>query len=314
MDVDNLKIAKDFEDKVNEWLTSTTRSGRISRNTVAIGLVILDWLAQHCPVFPKDIISDGGEIKGSRSGLPELLARYDIPRNYLKEATTRQGHQDGQKLLSLLDYGRSLCDLSSDQRKDVLAPSVQLLLDEAERWFRRQHLKVRCNRLASPLAWIQHILQQSAGRSGGLVEQHLVGAKLQRRFPNEKVQNLPGHAGDAQTGRPADFTVGTTAYHVTAAPAPALIDKCEANIDSGFHPVILVPRVKLQAAQVHAETKKLQNQITIMAIEDFVSINVIELSSGRQDDFLPILRSILDLYNQRLAEVETDLSLRIEIE
>ena len=84
------------------WLESCTRHGKISRNTVAVGIVVLDHLMRECPTQRATVISQGGEVTGARSGLGVTLERYGVPRKYLKEVTTRQGHQDGQRLFEQL--------------------------------------------------------------------------------------------------------------------------------------------------------------------------------------------------------------------
>jgi hypothetical protein len=308
------RLADSIRSAVNQWLECCRRHGRISRNTVAVGIVALDHLVRKCPLETNDVFSQGGELKGARSALGNVLERHGVDRRYLKEVTTRQSPHDAGKLLIELDYGKQLCGLEDEARHEVLRPAIELLVQVARNHLSRKHIKIGCNRQAAPAVWVHKILEEATGRSGGVVEQHLVGAKLQERFPSENVPNYPGHAGDAQTGRDGDFTIGTTAFHVTAAPGLPLIDKCKANIDRGLHPFLLVPSAKVEAASILAETARIQDQISVMAIEDFISSNVIELSEGKQDDFLEVLRRIIDTYNTRLDEVETDLSLKIELQ
>ena len=80
----------DITATIGEWLQACTRNKKISRNTIAGGLVLLDRLREKFPVSEHDLFSSGGELKGSRSGLPLVLAKYDLPEKFLKEATTRQ--------------------------------------------------------------------------------------------------------------------------------------------------------------------------------------------------------------------------------
>lgn len=85
---------------LSDWLDSCTRGNKISRNTVAIGIVVLDHLRNSTVTLREDAVSKGGEITGARSGLKNILAKYDLPGTYLKEVTTRQAHQDGQRLFN----------------------------------------------------------------------------------------------------------------------------------------------------------------------------------------------------------------------
>src|SRR4029077_13847171 len=129
-------------------------------------------------------------------------------------------------------------------------------------------------RQCSPATWIAAILNDAKGKSGGKVEQHLVGAKLERRHPDVPIPNHPGHACDMQTGRSGDFIVGTTCFHVTAAPSSAVVSKCAENTQSGLHPVLLVPREQAAKSRHLAEDKSIVNDVTIIAIEDFIAANI----------------------------------------
>ncbi|MEA2708622.1 MAG: hypothetical protein QOF78_1223, partial [Phycisphaerales bacterium] len=174
--------------------------------------------------------------------------------------------------------------------------------------------KLNLDRQYSPSAWIAALLDEARSRSGGKVEQHLVGAKLEERHPDVVVSNFSGHAADAQTGRDGDFIVGSTCYHVTAAPGSGVIRKCAANLAAGLHPVLLAPRDQVVKARNLAEDQEVASRVTIIAIEDFIALNVIEMSKGNQQVFVSVLKAIVERYNRRLGEVESDLSLKIEIQ
>lgn len=304
-------------DALNAWLeTCRGKNGAISRNTVAMGIVVLDHLRQSCPVDRSAVLSDRGEVANSRSGLRKVLAKYGMPTEviYLKEVTTRQGHQDGQRLFDMLGWGANLATLSAKKRDAYLQEGIRSLIALAMEWLGRQSLKINCDRQLSPASWIESILKQAKGRSGGKVEQHLIGAKLATRHPDVEVSNHAGHAGDAQTGRSGDFSIGSTCYHVTAHPGRDVIQKCAANIRAGLHPLLLVPRNQVDRARVLAEEEGMVERFTIVSIEEFVAINIIELAVGDQTVFLGKLRQIIGTYNARLEQVETDLSLKIELQ
>src|SRR6266700_815825 len=86
-------------DVLGAWIEACTRGGKVARNTIAIGIVVLHHLRESCPVERKNVISKGGEIRGARSGLAGILEKYRVPVSFLHEVTTRQAHQDGQRLL-----------------------------------------------------------------------------------------------------------------------------------------------------------------------------------------------------------------------
>ncbi|MCB9135322.1 MAG: DUF4928 family protein, partial [Anaerolineales bacterium] len=151
------------------------------------------------------------------------------------------------------------------------------------------------------------------GRSGGIVEQQLVGAKLSRRFQNITIPNHPAHAGDKQTERGGDFAVAHLIYHVTAAPSRNVLQKCKENLKAGRHPILLVPREQENKVRVLAQDEGIDQELTIVSLEDFIALNIIELATEENKDFFTVLKEIVAIYNQRLSEVETDLSLQIEV-
>ncbi len=138
---------------------------------------------------------------------------------------------------------------------------------------RRKSLKLALDRKHSPSAWIGVILEGAKGRSGGVVEQHLVGAKLEKRFASIPIPNYPAHAADAQTERPSDFAVRDTVYHVTGTPGRSVIQKCAANLKQGQHPILLVPQDQVYKASALAEDEGVGAQISITSIEGFLALN-----------------------------------------
>jgi Domain of unknown function (DUF4928) len=297
---------------VQEWLDSRIRSGKISRNTIAVGIVVLDKLLENCPLT-EDIFSLGGELKGSRTGLSKLWVKYQIPEKFLKEATTRQAHQDARMLVERLDWGKPFVEEVPEIRERELIAATAILVAEAHKWLSKQPIKINCDRQLSPSLWISSILEKARGRSRGIVEQHLIGAKLQKRHPSIGISNQPSHAGDFQTKRSGDFSIDSTSYHITATDGKEAVQRCKENVESGIHPVLLVPKQFLERAKLRAENAEILARITVLSIEDFVVQNLIEMSNAQARDYFSVLQDIIIEYNRRLEEVETDMSLKIEL-
>lgn len=283
------KIRQESHQILNEWIVSCTRGGKVARNTVCVGIVVVDHLRQNCPASRDDVISPGGEVKGARSGLGNILEAYGIPRRYLKEVTTRQGHQDGQRLFEAFEWGNKLVGLSATERDGLLLELIDNLSNRASQWLRRQNLKLEVDRRQAPTAWVNLIVENAKQRSGGVVEQHLVGAKLERRYKNISIPNHPAHAGDRQTARAGDFTISQLVYHVTATPSRNVIQKCAENIKVGLLPILLVPGEQEFKAIALAQDEGIDKEIAIISIEAFVASNIIELATEENKDFFGVL-------------------------
>jgi hypothetical protein len=102
-------------------------------------------------------------------------------------------------------------------------------------------------------------------------------------------------------------------YHVTAAPGEAVIRKTEENCHAGLHPVLLVPERVKARADFLAEHLGMKDRVTILAIEDFFSINILKMSGRQNREYIDTLKRIVDEYNRRIEEAETDQSLQIDI-
>lgn len=284
-----------------------------ARNVVAAGVVVLDKLCENGALTKEDAFTARGELKGARSGLKKVLERHGIPSTYLREATGRQAATYGLTLLDKLSYGKQL-PRSVEERKDQLRGAMDVLKNEARRWLQRQPLKVNCDPRSSPLVWVDAILKKAQGRSGGLVEQHLVGAKLQERLQSKvTVPSYRGHAGDLQTKRSGDFDLGRISFHVTVNPNRDHLKKCQENLSANRIPVLLVPAAKVADARFYARDEGIQQSVTVLSLEDFIAQNIIEMSSETNKEFLETLKAIINEYNRRIED-ESDPSLTIDLQ
>ena len=307
------KRATDFVQLVHDWIKEVGND----RSTMIAGLAALDTLLEKCPVAEEDIFSKAGsgEVRKARgSSMRALLSKYGQPTNYLSDgATTRSAAPKTRRLLEIIHYGRPLTSLNATERTKMIQSMIRVIVQEIEGFFQKQRIRLALDRQDSPQSWVKNILASARAKSGGSVEQHLVGAKLQKRHPEVEVPAFPASAGDVQTGRPGDFVIGSSAYHVTTAPSLALIRKCKDNLLAGQHPVLITPRNKIGVASSHAEAEGIETRLTIIGIEDFLALNIIEMSTGEQTRFIETLRDILREYNQRVDKAETDQSLKIDM-
>ena len=84
------------------------------------------------------------------------------------------------------------------------------------------------------------------------------------------------------------------------------------NLDDGLRVFLLVPDGSLIGARQNADSH-VSGEISVESIESFVSQNIEELSDFSSGKVVENLRDLLEIYNERVGEVETDLSLQIRI-
>jgi len=128
-----------------------------------MGIVVFDHLKRNSPVSRNDVISQGGEVGGARSGLGRILESYGIPSSYLKEITTRQGHQDGQRLFEMFEWGNKFTRLTEQERDVILLELIDTLRNLANDWLKRQNLKLDLDRRQDPATWINVIVENAKG-------------------------------------------------------------------------------------------------------------------------------------------------------
>jgi hypothetical protein len=160
-----------------------------------------------------------------------------------------------------------------------------------------------------------HNLLEKARKSGkgGEVAHHLIGASLQLAFPDLQINKAAHNStADDQLGRPGDFYIGDTAFHVTVAPMIGVYEKCKHNLENGYRVYLLVPERALTGARQNAELM-VPGRIAVESIESFVGQNIEELSYFMRDKLKNGFRRLLETYNQRVDASETDKSMLVEI-
>jgi len=305
---------------VKEWYEEAT--GQDVRIGIANGgLILIEHFRRSFPLAPNDYVSKrGSQVRGlsGRTG-DEIIARF-LP------GMCSIGTEAGRTSRGTLPAVRRLADSLND-----LAPLIEpltveergRLADAMQRWivenpirayFERQKLAPPLDaRHASP-ANVTAILAAAADRNqAGPVAQHIIGAKLALRYPGLEVENYSYSTADAPTNRHGDFVVGDTVFHVTMTPSPAVIEKCERNTRDGYRPLLLVPDSKREGASQMAESMGLGSTLAVMGIETFVGQNVEEVAGFNRAELESQWRRLLEIYNERVGQAETDPSLQIEI-
>ena len=309
------KPPKEFE----EWYTSlkfVKANNGPANGSIATALVVLNRLSTDYDLDFNAHIADGGmQIRGaSGAAVGVILKSFGEERPFAKEGgrTNRGGPAEVKALLQMLKSLR-LERKSEDERNEVLYSMQSFLVDRVRDFHNRQKIKLTFNPALSTWHIVHNLISEATAEGkAGYVTQHLIGAKLQLRFPNIVVSNESGSTADMQTQRPGDFLIGHTAFHVTVAPMQPVFDKCRHNLRQGLRPFLLVPDSKLIGARQIAEQTS-EQQIAVESIESFVSQNINEICVFDKNHLTNSFKELVEIYNRRIDEVETDKSLMIEL-
>ncbi len=287
-----------------------------ANGTIATTLVLLERLKERYDLnFDVHVASGGAQIKGAGgAGVALILSKFGEIRPFAKEGgrTNRGGQGDIRPLFkSLASLNLEL--LSLDQRNDILTSFQEFLVERVRDFHNRQKLKLTFDPKLS--TWqLVHILFTDAQREGkaGYVAQHLVGAKLQLRFPDVVISNESASTADKPTNRSGDFAIGNTVFHVTISPMEGVYKKCQENLKEGLKVYLIVPDSKLAAARQLAD-EYCKNQMAVESLESFVSQNIEEMSGFAVNTLKNSILSLVNIYNARVNAAEIDKSLMIDL-
>jgi hypothetical protein len=290
------------------------------QNVVCAGLAVLEVArTASFPLSQTDYVTEKNQVRCTGGpAIRRILARYGETRTYLKEGgrTTRSTRAVADQLVARLNTVAELAALSTAELNLMLDQLQSWLVERVRDYFNRQRLEVEISLERPGPQVIEDILDAAHRRgSAGPVAQHIVGAKLSLRFEEQNVivDNYSYTTADDQLGRPGDFMIGDTVFHVTVAPMPSVIEKCRDNLRAGYRPYLLVPQARLAGARDMADTLQLKDRVAIQPIHEFVGQNIEEMGGFHRSGLKSRLRSLLERYNERVAAAETDRSLLIEI-
>ncbi|HEY0758889.1 MAG TPA: DUF4928 family protein [Acidisarcina sp.] len=263
------------------------------------------------------ITSDsGGQVIGlGKSAVQAILAKHGINRVLLKEG----GRTSRGSINKMRAYVAFLNRLHMRGEADLQAINL-FWIERIGDYFAGQPFKIKLdsarglrNVMRDVIAQAQQRQKTSGGTYfAGAVMQHLIGAKLDCALGEGHFQHNSFSTSDAQSGRAGDFFLGDVAIHVTTSPTEAVIERCSENLNEGFRPMLVTLQRSIEAAEVLAENKGLAERIDIFEVEQFIALNLYELGKFAAAGRKTAVSDLIERYNQIVAEVETDPSLRIE--
>jgi hypothetical protein len=288
-----------------------------SKGSIAAALHVLNRLRISYDLDVSAHVASGeAQITGlSAATVKKALAEFGETRvlSAVGGRSNRGARGDIAKLLDAL-RGLQLDRLPESNRNDLLKAMQQhLVTNYVGRFFAVKRVKASFDRNASTWRFIHTIIHNAkASGKAGPVAEYLVGAKLTLRFPDKEIRNKRFSTADVQGGYSGDFEIGSTAFHVTVAPMPELLEKCKTNLERGLRVYLLVPDAQVVGARQNAELLA-AGRIAVESIESFVATNVDELSEFDGEKLKSGFRRLLETYNARVDTVELDKSMLIDI-
>ncbi|MDK2634938.1 DUF4928 family protein [Pantoea stewartii subsp. indologenes] len=309
-----------FLKAAQDWYESQrAENGAMNTNVMNAGLIVSRMLTDGLPITDDRLYSNGkSQVRGlSGPAIAKILEQHGETRIF-----TREGGRTSRGTVFLAAAIRDILNetqVLETEPVDVVDASSQLeaFFTQCVRldYFDKQRISVDIDYTKPLSSVVSDILKAAAERSDkptGAVLQHLVGAKLQLRFPDENIGNDRANAADVQTGREGDFQVGTTAFHVTTAPMEKLISRCVENKKAGYRPVILTLESRVQAARQMADNIGMYEKISVQSAEVFIGTNIEEISTFDGDKIREGLARLIRTYNARIDLIEVDKSLMID--
>ncbi|NEA46548.1 DUF4928 family protein [Streptomyces sp. SID10815] len=297
--------------------------GNVNSNVMCAGLYITEFLAAHFPLEPDHYRTRSQVKTASGKQAQKLLAQHGETRQFTSEGgrTSRATLDHAHALAELLNAQGTASGLDdlTDVERAVLAADLQEWFVERVRkdYFGRKRIEADINPdnpVRTAVAALIAAGRLRGGNTAGAVAQHLVGAKLKIRFPDEDVNVESYTTADVQTGRAGDYQIGDTAIHVTMSPGEKVfLDRCADNLRHGYRPRVLVPEDRVAAAVQLAANYQLADQVAIQSIEDFVGTNIEEVGGFSREGVRDRLRALLTEYNDRIDQSEADKSLKIQL-
>jgi hypothetical protein len=307
--------ASGYTEVVRSWWESFRPRSR-SRGNIAGGLVLLENLRTNLSFDIDDHKAAGSDQlrNATPTNVRNILARFGEARVLSKEAgrTNRGLMRNLEPLLDALSES-DMAQLALEDRPAAIDVMQLFLVDRARDVFNADVISFDYNSSASSREIISKILQVARERQkAGDVAEYLVGAKLALRFPTYDIRNSAASAADEQTDEQGDFQINDCIFHVTVAPNQGHYHKCRQNLANGLRVFMLVPDDRLVGTRQNAE-QEIGDGISVESIESFVGQNIEELSEFAGDRVAQNIRRLLEKYNERVSQVETDLSLRIRL-
>jgi hypothetical protein len=290
-----------------------------SKGALSVALVV----TQHAKKFglPLDsgqlLTQGGGQVLGlGKAAVQSVLKAYGIDKILAEEGgrTSRGSVGNMQKYVEFLNA------LNDESPVDL--DSVELWwIERVKDFFSGKPFVFKLDASKSLRSGVSDLVSQAKKRqikAGGTtilgtMLQHLIGAKL-NLILDSPIQHHGANVADEFSDRAGDFVIEDVAIHVTTFPSEGLIRKCVRNLESGLRPVIITVDRGLPIALGLAEQANIAERVDVFEAEQFLAGNLYEIGKFAPAGRRTTAEQLIAEYNAIVDAVETDPSLRIEIQ
>ncbi len=303
---------------MKDWKSRLSALKFAGKGQLCVALVVTDHARKlGLPLDPAKLLTErGGQVKGlGKDSVQAILNKYGITKVLAEEGgRTSRGSIDNMKA-----YVETLNGLSNDKLADLDAIE-HYWIECVNAHFRTKPFRARLVHGETIKVVLDDLLKQARKRQAGAggtqfvgpMLQHLVGAKLDITVPDPTRIHHGSAVADGVSDRQGDFLVGDCVIHVTTAPSEALMRKCEGNLKSGLHPMVITLDGQLQAAEQLSLNAGIYGEVEILGAERFLAANLYEQSGFSTDRRLDRLRQLFARYNEIVDQCESDPGLKID--
>lgn len=290
------------------------------KGPLCVALVVTQHARERgLPLDPESLLTErGGQVLGlGRSAVQAILERHGISRVL--------AHEGGRTSRGSIDNMRAYV-----ATLNALSLAGELDLDEVEGfWIERvrdffaaKPFKLRLDQARGLRALVADLLRQAEERQKatpgvqycGAVLQHLLGAALELAAPDLDFEHHCSATADASSSRVGDFQLGDLVLHATTAPSEALMRKCRDNLDAGLKPALVTLPRGLALAEGLARNAGLETRVDCLDIEQYLTVTLYSQSRFSGQSRRDALEALVERYNRIVDAVETDPSLRVELQ
>ena len=271
---------------------------------------------KNFPLDSNDFRTQGkGQIAGlSGQKLKKILQEYGITQQLSAEG----GRTSRGNMGLMITYVDFLNRWNSEESIDLVKVE-HFWAEQIREYFQNKPFILSSDTSKTLATNLEDLFNQAKSRQKqnpgtqylGIILQHLVAAKLCLVMPDNSFDIYGASVADIQTDRDGDFVLHNTVIHCTTMPNAFLIEKCKANLCSGYHPVIITIFDRVQTALNLVEDAGLGGRVEVWDIRQFLSTNIHEHCCFNELEKHRVLSKLISEYNMIVKDVENDPSLRI---